>query len=131
MFPQAFIAAEWGQFFYPGRKGVGFDVKAVFFLDQPAGISLGVTEIIETDRVQNDPERVLFVFDHLRGEHFPASMAEVILNDLEFILLAAVLDDLFALAIGAAVHVFVDDRFCWFVAPPEQVEAGADFLELA
>ena len=74
--------------------------------------------------------RVLLVFDDLRGKHFRASLAAVILEELEFILFAAVADDSFVLAIGATVYCLINYRLGRLVATPEQAEVRADFLKL-
>ncbi len=72
----------------------------------------------------------MFVFYNLRSKHFSAGMTAVILENLELVLFTAVLDDVFALAIGTAVQCLVDDRLLGFMASPEQVEMGTDCLEL-
>ena len=73
---------------------------------------------------------VLLVLDEERGKHFLAGLTAVILEDLEFVMFAAVLDDFFVMAIRATGHCFINDRFGWFIAPPEQVEVRADFLDM-
>ena len=91
-FPKPFVGGELGELRQPAVEGPGLDDQAVLLFYEPAGVGFGEAEIVEADRVQDDPEREGVVFDDLRGEKATASIAAVILDDLEFVFPEAVLD---------------------------------------
>lgn len=84
-----------------------------------------ISEIKETDGIENNAQGVGFVLYDLRGKHARVGSAAVILQNLKFVFTTAVLDDFFTRAIGAMVHLFTNDGFAKLVATPEQIEEWA------
>jgi len=71
------ITAKRLKFINPIRKTIRTHVKTVLILYEPAGICLGMTQVKETDGVEDNLERVLFSFEDLGGEGLVATFAKV------------------------------------------------------
>ncbi len=84
----------------------------------------GIAEIVKTDTIQDHAQRIMFMFDDLRGEGFIASFAKVKLDSFMLLLAPAALNHFPTLAIRATVRLNV-----WHLARvmPEQVEVAAGF----
>ena len=82
---------------------LGDDGWTIFFFDQLANFSLIVTQVVKADSVQDQAQRVMLVFDNLRGKGLGAVITAVELDGLVLVLAPAALDHFPTLAVGAFV----------------------------